>query len=84
MGDREQRADARLAPLGLVGGEGGRPRPMQPDRGLSGHRVVEGAAPLGRHDRKARYSLIVTIETPETDIYTPISQDVSVQTEITT
>jgi hypothetical protein len=39
---------------------------------------------LGRHDRKARYSLIVTIETPETDIYTPISQDVSVQTEITT
>jgi len=39
---------------------------------------------LGRHDRKARYSLIVTIETPETDIYTPISQDVSVQTEIMT
>lgn len=39
---------------------------------------------LGRHDRKARYSLIVTIETPETDIYTPISQDVSVRTEITT
>jgi hypothetical protein len=39
---------------------------------------------LGRHDRKARYSLIVTIETPETDIYTLISQDVSVQTEITT
>ncbi len=39
---------------------------------------------LGRHDRKARYSLIVTIETPETDIYTSISQDVSVQTEITT
>lgn len=39
---------------------------------------------LGRHDRRARYSLIVTIETPETDIYTSISQDVSVQTEITT
>jgi hypothetical protein len=39
---------------------------------------------LGRHDRKARYSLIVTIETPETDIYTPISQDVTVQAEITT
>lgn len=39
---------------------------------------------LGRHDRKARYSLIVTIETPETDIYTPISQDVTVQTEIVT
>ncbi len=38
---------------------------------------------LGRHDRKGRYSLIVTIETPETDIYTPISQDVKVQTEIT-
>lgn len=39
---------------------------------------------LDRYDRKARYSLIVTIETPETDIYTPISQDVTVQTEITT
>ena len=39
---------------------------------------------LGRHDRNARYSLIVTIETPETDIYTPISQDLTVQTEIMT
>lgn len=39
---------------------------------------------LGRHDRKARYSLIVTIETPETDIYTPISQEVTVQAEIAT
>jgi hypothetical protein len=39
---------------------------------------------LGRHDRKARYSLIVSIETPEAgvDLYTPISEDVSVQTEI--
>ncbi len=39
---------------------------------------------LGRHNRKARYSLIVTIETPEAavDLYTPISEDVSVQTEI--
>src|SRR5271157_892368 len=41
---------------------------------------------LGRHDRKARYSLVVTIEAPETsvDLYTPISQDVNVQTEIMT
>ena len=38
---------------------------------------------LGRYDRKARYSLIVTIETPETDIYTSISEEVSVQAEIT-
>ena len=41
---------------------------------------------LGRHDRQARYSLIVTIETARTDVdlYTPISQDVNVQTEIMT
>ena len=39
---------------------------------------------LGRYERKARYSLIVTIETPKAgvDLYTPISEDVSVQTEI--
>lgn len=39
---------------------------------------------LGRHSRSARYSLIVTIEAPEQeiDLYTPITTEVSVATEL--
>ena len=39
---------------------------------------------LGRYDSKARYSLIVSLESDDqsVDLYTPISQMVDVQTEI--
>ena len=47
VGDREQRQDARFPPLGLVGGKGHRPLPLQPDRGLSGDGMVEGTTPSG-------------------------------------
>ncbi|MBE3039648.1 MAG: S8 family peptidase [Chloroflexi bacterium] len=41
---------------------------------------------LGRHDRPARYSLIVSLETPRTDIdlYTAIATQVGIVTEIET
>ena len=37
---------------------------------------------LGCFDRQARYSLIVTIETPETDVYTPIANQIAVPTSV--
>ena len=37
---------------------------------------------LGCWDRSARYSLIVTIETPETDVYTPIATQIAVPTPV--
>ncbi len=41
-------------------------------------------AALGRHDDQSRYSLILTLETPDTeiDLYTPISQLVQIPLEV--
>lgn len=33
-------------------------------------------------DRQARYAMIVTIETPETDVYTPIANQISIPTSV--
>ena len=33
-------------------------------------------------DRQARYALIVTIETPETDVYTSIANQIAVPTSV--
>lgn len=35
-------------------------------------------------DRQARYTLIVTIETPETDVYTPIAHQIGIPTPVPT
>ena len=37
---------------------------------------------LGCWNRQARYALIVTIETPETDVYTPIANQIAVPASV--
>ena len=74
MGDRRAREDARLPPLGLVGGKATDLAHCNRSRSIRSPAGGRSGSHLGRHDRKARYSLIVTIETPETDIYTLLSR----------